>query len=69
MHLNLINLKVQDWDRMVRWYQDVLGLTAVYLEPHDKYGHLHAGDIRLSLSSGGVLAEPLPILRPAIGNL
>lgn len=55
MELNLINLKVRDWDKMVRFYQEVMGLPPAYLEPEDKYGQLDAGNIRLSLSSGGEL--------------
>lgn len=55
MELNLINLKVRDWDGMIKFYQDIIGLEPAYLEPEDKYGQLDAGNIRLTLSSSGEL--------------
>jgi len=55
LELNLINLKVRDWDGMLKFYQDIIGLEPAYLEPEDKYGQLDAGNIRLSLSVGGEL--------------
>ena len=50
MELNLIDLHVSDWERMVKWYQDVLGLTPITLQPEHRYGWLDAGAVRLGIN-------------------
>ncbi len=49
MNLNLISLQVEDWDRMVTFYQEVIGLEPIVLEPDHRYGWLNAGGIMLSI--------------------
>lgn len=50
MELNLINLRVSDWEGMVKWYQEVLGLTPITLQPEHRYGWLDAGAVRLGIN-------------------
>lgn len=50
MELNLINLNVSDWDGMVKWYQNVLGLKPITLQPEHRYGWLDAGAVRLGIN-------------------
>jgi predicted enzyme related to lactoylglutathione lyase len=47
--LNLIKIEVRDWEGMVKFYQNVLGLTATALEPHHRYGWLRTGAITIAL--------------------
>lgn len=49
MQLNLISLKVDNWDLMVKFYQEVLGMKPIVLEHDHKYGWLDAGGVRLSI--------------------
>ena len=56
MNLNLISLKVEDWNRMVTFYQEVIGLEPIVLEPEHRYGWLEAGTVRLSLMGKDGLA-------------
>ncbi len=50
MELNLIDLHVADWEGMVKWYQDVLGLRPITLQPEHRYGWLDAGAVRLGIN-------------------
>ncbi|MFI5202654.1 MAG: VOC family protein [Candidatus Kapaibacterium sp.] len=58
MELNLINLNVSDWEGMVKWYQDVLGLTPLTLQPEHRYGWLDAGPVRLGINGTHEAVEP-----------
>ena len=49
MNLNLISLKVNDWEQMVKFYQHVVGLEPIVLEPEHQYGWLDAEGVRLSI--------------------
>ena len=58
MELNLINLNVADWLQMVQWYQDVLGLIPISLQPEHRYGWLDAGSVRLGINGTHEPSEP-----------
>jgi predicted enzyme related to lactoylglutathione lyase len=46
--LSIVTIDVSDWEGMVDFYQDVLGLNAIELEPEQRYGWLDAGTVVLA---------------------
>ncbi len=46
--LSIVTVDVSDWEGMVDFYQDVLGLNAIELEPEHRYGWLDAGTVVLA---------------------
>ncbi len=50
MELNLIDLHVSDWETMVAWYENVLGLKPITLQPEHRYGWLDAGNVRIGIN-------------------
>lgn len=58
MIISMINLKVENWDRMVKFYQNVIGLKPIVLEYEDKYGWLDAGGVKLSIYEKKSLPQP-----------
>lgn len=54
--LYCIELRTQNWERMVRWYREVLGLRVLVRVIDDGYALVEAGDTRIALlsrSAGG----------------
>ena len=46
--LSIVTIDVWDWQGMVDFYQDALGLNAIELEPDERYGWLDAGSVVLA---------------------
>ncbi len=50
--LFLVEIKVADWERAVRWYAEVLGLRPVLSDPANRFALLGAGTGRVGLKQG-----------------
>jgi len=49
--LYCIELRTENWERMVRWYREVLGLRVLVRVMDDGYALVEAGDTRIALLS------------------
>jgi catechol 2,3-dioxygenase-like lactoylglutathione lyase family enzyme len=49
--LYCIELRTQNWERMVHWYREVLGLRVLVRVMDDGYALVDAGDTRIALLS------------------
>ncbi len=54
--LDFVQIDVWDWERMAKFYQEILGLQPIFLEPEHRYGWLLAGPVKLALR--GVSKKP-----------
>lgn len=55
--LYLVEIKVDDWERAVRWYAEVLGLRLVLSDQANRFALLEAGPGRIALKHGAPSAR------------
>lgn len=59
--LQMIQLRVTDFERSLAWYRDVLGLTVLLRQPEDGFALLDLGGVRLALKRRlSMAADALP---------
>jgi predicted enzyme related to lactoylglutathione lyase len=56
--LYCVELRTQNWVRLVEWYRDVLGLRVLVRVVDDGYALLEAGETRLALLQRDSVGEP-----------
>lgn len=49
MTLDLVEIDVLDWTKMAKFYQEVVGLEPLFLEPEHRYGWFKSGDFKVAL--------------------
>jgi predicted enzyme related to lactoylglutathione lyase len=49
MNLAMIELRADNWERLVEWYHDVLGLPVLMRVPANSYAMLQAGHVHLAI--------------------
>lgn len=59
--LQMIQLRVSNFERSLAWYRDVLGLTVLLRQPEEGFALLDLGGVRLALKRRmTIAAEPVP---------
>ncbi|MBM3946155.1 MAG: hypothetical protein FJ315_01985 [SAR202 cluster bacterium] len=53
-HIGIVALKVQDWEKMVTFYRDTLGLPARVFDVENQYAMFDTGAVRFAVEAGGV---------------
>ena len=56
--LYCVELRTENWDQLVEWYREVLGLRVLVRVIDDGYALLEAGETRLALLSRDASGEP-----------
>lgn len=55
--LYCVELRTANWDNMVEWYREILGLRVLVRVTDDKYALLEAGDTRVALIGRNAAGE------------